>query len=77
MAAMSSAVEDLKNEQVPQCLYWNVDQVVNWIDELGFPYYKVLYFEIIDNYLNCAFVTHVWKMFVTCLLQTVHSHFST
>ena len=44
MATMKSAVEDLKDERVPQCLYWNVDQVANWIEDLGFPYYKVTYF---------------------------------
>ncbi|OWF56359.1 sterile alpha motif domain-containing protein 15-like [Mizuhopecten yessoensis] len=43
MAAMTSTVEDLKNEQVPQCLYWTVDQVVDWIDNLGFPYYKACF----------------------------------
>jgi hypothetical protein len=41
MAAMPSAVEDLKDEQVPACLYWSVDQVADWIEELGFPNYKV------------------------------------
>lgn len=40
MAAMPSAVEDLKDEQVPACLYWSVDQVADWIEELGFPNYK-------------------------------------
>ena len=41
MATMQSAVEDLKDERVPQCLYWNVDQVADWIEDLGFPYYRV------------------------------------
>ncbi|XP_052775199.1 sterile alpha motif domain-containing protein 15-like [Mya arenaria] len=40
MATMKSAVEDLKDERVPQCLYWNVDQVADWIEDLGFPYYR-------------------------------------
>ena len=35
MGAMPSAVEDLKDEQVPACLYWSVDQVADWIEELG------------------------------------------
>lgn len=41
MAAMQSAVEDLKDEKVPACLYWTVEQVSDWIEELGFPNYKV------------------------------------
>ncbi|CAC5399055.1 unnamed protein product [Mytilus coruscus] len=40
MAAMQSAVEDLKDEKVPACLYWTVEQVSDWIEELGFPNYK-------------------------------------
>ena len=45
MAQMQSAVEDLKDERVPQCLYWNVEQVADWIVELGFPYYRVCFGE--------------------------------
>lgn len=41
MAQMASAVDDLKDERVPPCLYWSVDQVADWIEELGFPYYRV------------------------------------
>ena len=41
MAQMKSAVEDLKDERVPPSLYWTVDQVADWIEELGFPYYRV------------------------------------
>ncbi|KAK3091554.1 hypothetical protein FSP39_020771 [Pinctada imbricata] len=40
MAAMESAIEDLKDEQVPPCLYWPVDKVADWIEEQGFPYYR-------------------------------------
>ena len=42
LATMQSAVEDLKDEKVPACLYWSVDQVADWIEELGFPNYRVL-----------------------------------
>lgn len=41
MAEMKSAVEDLKDERVPPVLYWSVEQVADWIEELGFPYYRV------------------------------------
>ena len=37
----SSTVEDLKDERVPPCLYWTVDQVADWVENLGFPYYRV------------------------------------
>ncbi|XP_045159892.1 sterile alpha motif domain-containing protein 15-like [Mercenaria mercenaria] len=49
MAEMKSAVEDLKDERVPQCLYWNVDQVADWIEDLGFPYYRSC---ITENLIN-------------------------
>ena len=38
---MASAVEDLKDERVPPSLYWSVNQTADWIEELGFPYYRV------------------------------------
>ena len=38
---MESAIEDLKDEQVPPCLYWPVEKVADWIEEQGFPYYRV------------------------------------
>ncbi|KAK3599910.1 hypothetical protein CHS0354_022495 [Potamilus streckersoni] len=37
---MASAVADLKDERVPPCLYWSVQQVADWIEELGFPFYR-------------------------------------
>ena len=41
MALMASAIDDLKDERVPPSLYWTVDQVADWIEELGFPDYRV------------------------------------
>lgn len=43
MAASESAtiIEDLKDERVPPALYWTTEQVAEWIEELGFPHYKV------------------------------------
>ena len=38
---MSSKIEDMKDERVPACLYWTVDDVANWIESIGFPDYKV------------------------------------
>lgn len=44
MAATESAtiVEDLKDERIPNAMYWTVSQVADWIEELGFPHYKVI-----------------------------------
>ncbi|KAK7101339.1 sterile alpha motif domain-containing protein 15-like [Littorina saxatilis] len=36
----STIVEDLKDERIPNAMYWTVDQVAEWIEELGFPHYK-------------------------------------
>ena len=38
---MSSINEDLKDERVPGCLQWSCDDVADWIEGLGYPYYKV------------------------------------
>ena len=38
---MSAKIEDLKDERVPNCLYWSEEQVAEWIEEIGFPDYKV------------------------------------
>jgi hypothetical protein len=35
-------VEDLKDERIPNALYWTIDQVADWIVDLGFPHYKVI-----------------------------------
>jgi len=40
-STISSAVDDLKDGRVPSCLYWTTEQVADWIEELGFPYYRV------------------------------------
>ncbi|XP_076463023.1 sterile alpha motif domain-containing protein 15-like [Babylonia areolata] len=36
----TTIVEDLKDSRVPSPMYWSVDQVAEWIEELGFPHYK-------------------------------------
>jgi hypothetical protein len=36
-----SKVEDLKNPEVPESLYWNVEQVCDFFDKLNLPEYKV------------------------------------
>lgn len=41
MSTMESAIEDLKDDKVPPCLYWSVEKVEEWIEKLGFPNYKV------------------------------------
>lgn len=39
---MSSAkVEDMKDERVPGCVFWSIEDVANWIEGIGHPYYKV------------------------------------
>ena len=32
---------DLKDSRVPNCIYWTVEDVTKWIEELGYPDYKV------------------------------------
>ncbi len=32
---------DLNDKIVPECLYWNIDQVCKYFDDLGLPEYKV------------------------------------
>ncbi|KAK7495023.1 hypothetical protein BaRGS_00013663 [Batillaria attramentaria] len=36
----ATIVEDLKDERIPSAMYWTVEQVADWIDELGFPHYR-------------------------------------
>ncbi|KAJ8305596.1 hypothetical protein KUTeg_016141 [Tegillarca granosa] len=42
MEKMDSAIEDLKDEAVPRVLYWTVENVADWIEELGFPDYRIV-----------------------------------
>ncbi|KAL8604755.1 hypothetical protein ACOMHN_017714 [Nucella lapillus] len=35
----ATIVEDLKDSRVPNPIYWSVNQVAEWIEELGFPQY--------------------------------------
>ncbi len=38
----NSKISDLKNSEVPECLYWTVRQVCEFFEkELEFPEYKV------------------------------------
>lgn len=38
----SRALEcDLQTSSVPSSLYWNIEEVAQWIEELGFPQYSV------------------------------------
>ncbi|XP_062571423.1 sterile alpha motif domain-containing protein 15-like isoform X1 [Saccostrea cucullata] len=39
MSTMESAIEDLKDDNVPPCLYWSVEKVAEWIEKIGFPNY--------------------------------------
>ena len=34
-------IKDLKNQEVPSCLYWDCDQVCDFFDQLNLPEYKV------------------------------------
>lgn len=49
MSTMESAIEDLKDDSVPPCLYWSVDKVAEWIEKIGFPNYKVWYIQITSS----------------------------
>ena len=37
----SSVISDLKDERVPLALQWSKEQVAEWIEEIGYPFYKV------------------------------------
>ena len=34
-------ITDLKDPRVPSCLAWTVQQVADWMEEIGFPDYRV------------------------------------
>ena len=38
----SAKVDDMKDERVPGSMFWNVEDVANWIEGLGYPCYKVI-----------------------------------
>ncbi len=38
---MSAKLEDLRDDRVPGCMYWSCDDVANWIEGIGYPFYKV------------------------------------
>ena len=40
-AGYTSLKADLRDARVPNCIYWKVEDVSKWIEELGFPDYKV------------------------------------
>lgn len=55
---MDNSKEDMKDERVPPCLHWSVDQVAEWIEEIGYPYYKVNFkFQIVLLVLLEEFLT--------------------
>jgi len=39
-AKQNAKIADLKDARVPTALYWSVEDVTKWIEELGFPQYK-------------------------------------
>ncbi|XP_076098306.1 sterile alpha motif domain-containing protein 15-like [Mytilus galloprovincialis] len=40
----SRALEcDLQTSSVPSSLYWNIEEVAQWIEELGFPQYSICF----------------------------------
>lgn len=57
MSTMESAIEDLKDDNVPPCLYWSVDKVSEWIEKIGFPNYKVWQFYI-TSLVNMRKIIH-------------------
>ena len=40
----SAKADDMKDERVPGSMFWNVEDVANWIEGLGYPCYKVIIF---------------------------------
>lgn len=41
-----SKIKDLKNPEVPTCMYWSIDQVCEFFDKLNLPEYKVNFFNL-------------------------------
>ncbi|GFS71609.1 hypothetical protein NPIL_620391 [Nephila pilipes] len=39
---MSSESEDYPNLELPPCIAWTAEEVASWIEDLGFPHYKVI-----------------------------------
>ena len=35
------AIEAKINEQTPYCIDWSIEDVADWISDLGYPQYKV------------------------------------
>jgi hypothetical protein len=50
-----SKVKDLKNETVPECLYWSCEQVCDFIESLNLPQYKVISFILKPKWLFSRF----------------------
>lgn len=36
----STIIDDLKDERVPQALQWSTEQVADWVEQIGYPFYK-------------------------------------
>ena len=68
-SAQATIVEDLKDERVPSALYWTTEHVAEWIEELGFPQYKVTFYMtvqvlgIMGNSSSDCRVELCWAMF--------------
>lgn len=41
LITQESTLTDLKDGRVPKCMFWSIDEVVEWITNIGYPEYKV------------------------------------
>ena len=41
LITQESTLTDLKDGRVPKCIFWSVQDVVVWIQNIGFPEYEV------------------------------------
>lgn len=46
---MTEKFEDLRDDRIPQCLQWTDQQVADWVEELGFPFYRDCF---LTNFIN-------------------------
>jgi hypothetical protein len=70
MSTTSSAkIKDIRDERVPECLHWNSKDVANWVEELGFPYYRVSVYNVAKSIFRPKF-WYAIRSFARCGTQS-------
>lgn len=73
-SAQATIVEDLKDKRVPSALYWTTEHVADWIEELGFPQYKVFTVTDLCYELVPAFCLQPWAWIPPTLEEYLQFH---